>query len=71
MVDQSKFGGIGSREQFTSWAKGAPPDEAIHAAVQTLARIGQLDTTQRQRFYDEVRTDPQAMRLLEDLKATV
>lgn len=55
-------------QQFTSWINSATPEEAINAGKQVLTRLGTLDQTHRDRFVKEVRADPNAYRVLDDLK---
>jgi hypothetical protein len=43
---------------FTDWLDKAGPDEKIYAAKQTLAAIGELGTEHKDRFVQEVKTDP-------------
>lgn len=58
-------------QSFYDWLKGATPDEKITAAKHTLAAIGELGTTDQERFVQEVRSDPTAGKVFENLKATI
>jgi hypothetical protein len=58
-------------QRFEDWLKDATPDEKITAAKRSLAAIGELDTTYRERFVQEVTGDPTTAKVFEDLKATI
>ena len=49
------------------WLKNASPDDVITHGKMVFSRIGQLDQTYRDQFVSEIKRDPNAARLLEQL----
>jgi hypothetical protein len=49
------------------WLSKASPEDLLTHGKQIFSRIGQLDQTYRERFVSEVREDPQAKRVLEQM----
>lgn len=49
------------------WINKAAPEDLITTAKSVFGRIGQLDQTYRDRFVSEVRSDPAAAKVLDQL----
>lgn len=53
----------GTYQQFNSWIDTASPDELTSVGTQVLARINTLPEAQRQKFYDQIKKNPQTSKL--------
>jgi hypothetical protein len=60
--------GLTHGDQATNWFKKAAPDDVITGTIAGLKRVAELGTTDRDRFYQEVSSDPVIAKLFDDLK---
>ena len=56
--------------QFRTWINDAQPDELLTIAPMLFSRIGTLDQRHQERFVDEVRRNPEAKRMFEQLQSS-
>jgi len=56
--------------QFRTWINDAQPDELLTIAPMLFSRIGTLDQRHQERFVEEVRRNPQAKRMFEQMQSS-
>lgn len=54
--------------QSRTWIKDAPPEDLVTIAPLLFSRIGKLAQRHQERFFQEVRRDPQAKRVFEKMQ---
>jgi hypothetical protein len=64
---QGKDQQTGSAFGTTDWLNKASPDDIVKNTVAGVARIGQLDANYRDQFIEQLRAEPTAARLLEQM----
>jgi hypothetical protein len=55
--------------QIRTWINDARPEDLLTIAPLLFSRIGTLDQRQQERFAEDVRRDPQAKRMFEQMQS--
>jgi hypothetical protein len=55
--------------KFRSWVKDAQPEDLLTIAPVLFSRIGTLDQSHQDRFFKEIKSDPQAKRVFDKMQS--
>jgi hypothetical protein len=67
-MERGQGQGLTHGDQATSWFNEAAPDDVITGTIAGLKRVAELGQADRDRFYQEVSSDPVIAKLFDDLK---